>query len=342
MSIKVCGLGPAGPELISTQTRELLDTANNLYIRTNHHPAAVALEGAKSFDEIYDSNDSYEQTYQEIANTLLTAGAKEDVVYATPGSPLILEDVVTLLQSQTDIQVDVYPAMSFLDLCWDRLNVDPVKKSVSLTKIEDFDAKKFTANPILVTQVFNIDMASKLKLSYADDFEVTVLTDLGSPTETVETLSISQLDRIQPTNRTSVYIPNPGLAETTEIEELLHTISRLRSECAWDAKQTHESLIKHLEEESGEVVQAIRDRETSPTGYADLEEELGDLLLQVLLHSEIASEGNFFDFRDVITTLHAKMIRRHPHVFGDSSASTLEELEEQWAAIKETEKRKNS
>ncbi len=335
-------MGPAGPELISSQTQQIIEQAGRLYVRTTHHPAVESLEFHGSFDSLYESNDSYEETYTQIAETLLNEGASQDIVYATPGSPLILEDVVTILREQDTVDVEIYPALSFLDLCWDRLNIDPVKSSVSLTKIEDFEANNFSSTPILVTQIYNIDMASKLKLSYADDFEVVVLKDLGSPTEEVSRINISQLDRIEPTNRTSVYIPVPGLSEATEMSDLVQIISRLRRECAWDAKQTHESLIKHLEEESVEVIQAIEERNGSAKGYSDFEEELGDLLLQVLLHAEIASEGDFFDFNDVVATLHAKMIRRHPHVFGDSTASTLEELEEQWAAIKESEKRKNS
>ncbi len=342
MSIQICGLGPAGPELISAETKAIISNSNHVFVRTKHHPAVASIDFHASFDSVYEANESYEETYKQIAETLIAEGSTKDIVYATPGSPQILEDVVALLTSQTEVKVTTSPAMSFLDLCWDRLGVDPVKNSVTLANAGDFEPNRFSTGPILVTQVFNTDMASKLKLSYQNEIDVTVLTDLGSETETVTTMPISKLDQITATNRTTVYIPHPGIPEVAGMDSLIGLISRLRKECPWDAKQNHESLVKHLEEETQEVIEAIHERHNSQVGYANFAEELGDLLLQILLHSEIASEGDFFDISDVANALHDKMIRRHPHVFGDSTASTLEELEQQWKAIKEAEKGKNS
>ena len=119
-------------------------------------------------------------------------------------------------------------------------------------------------------------------------------------------------------------------------EELLNIIAELRSEhgCPWDRAQTHESMIPCLYDECDEVVEAIKNKDDD-----NLCEELGDVLLQVLLHAQIASEEGRFTMSDVVDGLSKKMIRRHPHVFGGApQAATPEEGLANWKAIKEKEK----
>ncbi len=118
-------------------------------------------------------------------------------------------------------------------------------------------------------------------------------------------------------------------------EELREIITVLRSEngCKWDRAQDHESLKVCLTDECDEVLQAIDNRDDP-----NLCEELGDILLQVLLHSEIATERGAFTLDDVIQTLSEKMIRRHPHVFGDVVVNTPEESLALWKAVKKKEK----
>ena len=118
-------------------------------------------------------------------------------------------------------------------------------------------------------------------------------------------------------------------------EELLRIIAELRGDhgCPWDKEQTHESLIKCLREESEEVVEAIEHQDDE-----NLCEELGDVLLQVLMHSQIAAEEGRFTIEDVVDMLAKKLVRRHPHVFGDQKALTAEEGLASWNAIKAQEK----
>lgn len=124
------------------------------------------------------------------------------------------------------------------------------------------------------------------------------------------------------------------MAETS-LNELLAVIKKLRSEtgCPWDRAQTHESLIPFLEEESAEVIDAIHEANSM-----HLKEELADLLLQILLHSEIASESGAFDFKDVMQSLQEKMIRRHPHVFAGKKYHSIAEQKADWQAIKQAER----
>lgn len=122
---------------------------------------------------------------------------------------------------------------------------------------------------------------------------------------------------------------------TPQIDRLLAIMHRLRSPggCSWDAEQTHESLVSNLIEETYETVDAIQSGDT-----AHLKEELGDLLLQVVFHSELAEERGNFSFNDVALTISEKLVRRHPHVFARSQAETSEQVLAQWDEIKRQER----
>ena len=125
----------------------------------------------------------------------------------------------------------------------------------------------------------------------------------------------------------------------SEIERLKTIVEKLRSEdgCPWDKAQTHESLKASCIEEASEVISGINI--LKKTGDADnLKEELGDLLLQIMFHAVMAEEEGLFTFEDVAKTISDKMVRRHPHVFGDMKFATEEELHAAWAEIKRKEK----
>lgn len=119
-------------------------------------------------------------------------------------------------------------------------------------------------------------------------------------------------------------------------QEFIDIVTELRSDhgCPWDKKQTHMSLVSCLMEESTEVKDAIKNEDME-----NLCEELGDLLLQVVMHAQIASENKYFNIEDVITGISQKMIRRHPHVFGNLNVTDEKELLMNWEQIKQQEKR---
>lgn len=126
--------------------------------------------------------------------------------------------------------------------------------------------------------------------------------------------------------------PVPGSA----LPDLVAIMDRLRAECPWDRKQTHRSLARHLVEETYEAIEAIE-----ADDLAALREELGDVLLQILFHARIAAErtdGTGFTIDDVAAGIAAKLIRRHPHVFGDVSVSGAEEVTRNWDTIKAAER----
>ena len=123
-----------------------------------------------------------------------------------------------------------------------------------------------------------------------------------------------------------------------EFDELVNVISKLREECPWDKEQTHESLSKHLIEEAYELLDSLAKLNDSDESFQNLESELGDLLLQILLHSKIASENGYFSIVDVVDSLNKKLVKRHPHVFGDVKLGTPKEVQKQWEKIKQEDK----
>ena len=123
-----------------------------------------------------------------------------------------------------------------------------------------------------------------------------------------------------------------------EFDELVNVISKLREECPWDKEQTHESLSKHLIEEAYELLDSLAKLNNSDESFQNLESELGDLLLQILLHSKIASENGYFSIVDVVDSLNKKLVKRHPHVFGDVKLGTPKEVQKQWEKIKQGDK----
>jgi XTP/dITP diphosphohydrolase len=116
---------------------------------------------------------------------------------------------------------------------------------------------------------------------------------------------------------------------TKSFDQLVEIVKILRKECPWDKKQTHESLKDHLIEESYEAIEAIDTKD-----FEELKQELGDVLLQVVFHSIMADETDHFDIGNVILSIQEKLIRRHPHVFGDTKADSEQQVAENWENIK--------
>lgn len=129
---------------------------------------------------------------------------------------------------------------------------------------------------------------------------------------------------------------NPNVSAESAIAALLSIMARLRDPdggCPWDLKQDFDSIVPYTVEEAFEVAEAVARRD-----YPELKEELGDLLLQVVFHSQMAREQGLFDFSEVVAVLNDKMVRRHPHVFGDQTAEDEQAVKVNWEAIKAEER----
>jgi len=133
-------------------------------------------------------------------------------------------------------------------------------------------------------------------------------------------------------------MPDRQFTEASQaIEKLLNIMKRLRLECPWDAQQTHNSLKQYLLEEAYEVLETIDYEE-----WQKFKEELGDLLLQIVFHCEIASQNNHFDFSDVVQSISKKLVERHPHVFADKKVHEAREVQENWEHSKMINEKRSS
>ncbi len=353
------GLGPAGSAHLSAAVAAVMANARCCYLRTTQHPAAEAFEAFESFDHLYESADTFAQVYRDIVDALVEAAmvhAPEPIVYAVPGSPLVAEQTVALLREDERVDVTIIPGLSFLDLAWDRLALDPLHEGVRLVDAEQFSTQTVgERGPFLVAQCWSKSLLSEIKLSGDDEDDdrlppVTLLWHLGLPEEEVRTVDWWDMDRaISPDHLTSLYIPvlNSALNAERELARLETLVHTLRDRCPWDRVQTHSTLIPHLIEESYEVVDALSalssvDHPPDAADFAHLEEELGDLLFQIVFHARLAQEEGQFTLAGVARGVHDKLVHRHPHVFGDVDAATPEEVVGNWEAIKKEEKGRRS
>jgi tetrapyrrole methylase family protein/MazG family protein len=168
-----------------------------------------------------------------------------------------------------------------------------------------------------------------------------LLHHLGLPDQRVEHTTWQQLDRVLPADHlTTLYIPQMSEPVSGELARLHQLARTLREQCPWDREQTHDSLIKHLIEETYEVVDAIEalDADDPATDEAFIE-ELGDLLYQVEFHATIAEQQGRFSMADVARSIHDKLVRRHPHVFGDVVANSANDVVQTWDEVKRAEKK---
>ena len=359
-SITVVGLGPGNPDHVTADTIATIARIGRRHLRTAVHPSAhlvtQAAGGAITYDDLYEAADTFDDVYTEIAARLIAdALANGAVLYAVPGSPLVLERTVRLLRqrcTEEGVRLDVRPAMSFLDVAWARLGIDPVEERVRLIDGHDFAAAAAgETGPLLVAHTHANWVLSDIKLAVEDatgDEAVTMLHALGTPDERIIETTWAEMDRaIDADHLTSIYVPHLA-APVGRHYVRFHDLTRtLREQCPWDIEQTHQTLIPYLLEETYEVVdalQALADpaRAGDPTLDDDLIEELGDLLYQIEFHAVIAEQQGRFTIADIAEGIHDKLVRRHPHVFGDVVADDSDEVLSNWDEIKRVEKGRTS
>ena len=299
----------------------------------------------QSFDSVYEKHEQFEAVYEEICEALLLNKEHDELIYAVPGHPLVAERTVQLLLERGEksgVIIEVSGGQSFLDDMFSALHMDPIEGFQLLDatdlRLEEVQLRQH----MIIGQVYDSFVASNVKLTFMEklpfDYEVTIVTAAGSKDERIRKIPLVEFDRAAELNNlTSVYIP-PVKDEVIlykDFSKLRAIIAELRGPngCPWDLKQTHESLRKYLIEETYEVIEAIQEQD-----YDHLIEELGDVLLQVLLHAQIGEDDGYFSIDDVIEGLSSKMVRRHPHVFGDTTAETAEDVVRNWQEIKQEEK----
>ncbi|MDF2065420.1 nucleoside triphosphate pyrophosphohydrolase [Bacillus sp. Cr_A10] len=351
--ITIIGLGASDLDQLPLGIYKKLKASEHLYVRTEQHPVLQELktEGLtwKSFDEIYEKNDQFEGVYEEIVKTLLQLAIANPVTYAVPGHPLVAEQTVQLLieaEQQGKAKINIEGGQSFLDPIFGALRIDPIEGFQLLdgTSLKRDDIQ-MNAH-VLIGQVYDAFSASEVKLTlmekYPDEYVVTIVTAAGSAQEKLTKVPLYELDRVMELdNLTTLYVP-PILQQENRLKEwqtLRKIVADLRGPngCPWDKEQTHTTLKKYAVEEVYELLQAIDEEDD-----AHIVEELGDVLLQVFLHAQIGEDNGYFSLEDVLESVSNKMIRRHPHVFGDVIATNSEDVLRNWQQIKAQEKKEHN
>ena len=347
--ITIIGLGAGDLEQLPLGIYKKLVQTGQCYVRTADHPVIGDLkrEGINftAFDGIYEKHDQFEAVYEEIAETLLDEASNRSVLYAVPGHPMVAEKTVQLLLEKgpaLGIAIKLEGGQSFLDPLFQAVRIDPIEGFQLLDGTDLSPDDLHITQHIIIGQVYDAFSASDVKLTLMeklpDDYEVYIVTAAGSSQEKVTKCALFELDRqMELSNLTSVYVPpvKDEALQYREFSKLRRVIAELRGPdgCPWDKKQTHESLKKYLIEEAYELIDSID--EGDDEGMVG---ELGDVLLQVMLHSQIGEDEGMFTIDDVIEGITAKMIRRHPHVFGDVEVNGEEDVLVNWQKIKEDEK----
>jgi tetrapyrrole methylase family protein / MazG family protein len=343
MTITIVGLGPGDPELLTRRAWRVLGESREVYLRTARHPGIDVLPPTTyhNFDDWYDRADDFDSLYREIAEEIVRLGERPDgVVYAVPGHPLVGETTVSLivaLAKERAVPVTIVDGLSFIEPTLAALKLDGLD---GLQLQDAVDVGRMHHPPLdpdvpaILAQVYSRAVASDVKLTlanqYPDDHPVVLVHGAGTPGEELEPVALYEMDHSQKIGHlTSLYVP--PLSQPGSFERFQETIAHLRAPegCPWDRKQTHQSLREYLLEETYEVLEALDADDPDK-----LREELGDLLLQIVLHSQIAVEEAEFHMADVIAHVNAKMIERHPHVWGDVKVSGAEEVVNNWDQIK--------
>ncbi|MDI6618897.1 MAG: nucleoside triphosphate pyrophosphohydrolase [Clostridiales bacterium] len=344
--ITIVGLGPGSLDDITLKALKTIENSKCLYLRTKIHPTVKYLDDMgiiyKSFDDYYDKFPAFEKVYEEISKQIIDMAREHDVTYAVPGNPLVAEDTVQMILSlakQSNIDVDIVQSVSFIDAVIKALPIDPIDGLTVMDGLQIANIHVDTSVHNIITQVYNRKVASDVKLKlmdyYKDEQEVTMIHAAGvKDMERIEKMPLYNIDRVDWVDHlTSIYIP-PAAKRRYNMEDLTEIMGRLRGNggCPWDRKQTHESLKRYLIEESYEVLEAIDQKDEEK-----LCEELGDVLLQVVFHAQIAKEEGKFDLYDVTDKITDKMIKRHAHIFGNDVCLTAEDVIENWDKIKRKE-----
>ncbi|MDD5369212.1 MAG: nucleoside triphosphate pyrophosphohydrolase, partial [Anaerolineaceae bacterium] len=345
--ITLLGLGSGQPEKLTREAWDWLMEAPVVAVRSNTHAIITQLPvQVERIELIKTQAASSNQTEQlaDLAGQLLQlANQPGGVTYATPGNPLEDDAVAVLVLDrarEAQLSVRVIAGVGLAQAALESLGQTSRNLSVTVDALELASLHTPSFPPtarVVVTQVESQEIAAAIKAVlleiYPPDFPARIL--FGQ--EGAQTYPLGEIDQAvgySPYTRLALQ----PLGEGTSLEAFQEIIAHLRAPdgCPWDRQQTHLTLRKHLLEESYEAIDAM-DRQD----MAGMIEEFGDLLLQIVLNAQIASETGEFHMADIIHGIYAKIVRRHPHVFGDVSVDGVKGVLVNWEKLKATERENN-
>jgi tetrapyrrole methylase family protein/MazG family protein len=346
--ITILGLGPGDASLLTRQAWQTIESIPEIYLRTHQHPAVAAFPASlriNSFDHLYETLPSFEEVYAQIVERVLELGKRlEGVVYAVPGHPFMAEATcpeILRRANEQGLPVQVIEGMSFIEPTLTSLEIDPLPKLVFIDALE-LAVEHVPAfppdTPALIAQIYSREIANEVKLTlietYPDEHPIRLVHAAGTTQQLVEDLPLYAIDQSGKIGLlTSLYVP--PLEQGTSFEAFQEIIAHLRAPngCPWDREQTHLSLRTNLLEETYEALAAL-----DANDPVHMCEEFGDLLLQITLHAQIANEYGEFNINQVIKGIYDKIIRRHPHVFGDWQVQGVENVLQNWEKLKAEER----
>jgi tetrapyrrole methylase family protein/MazG family protein len=361
-AITIVGLGPGNIDDLTVGALRTLQEAEKVIFRTSRHPCIGALQpllkpdAVQSCDDLYEQHAEFADVYAAIVARVLAAAeepngktAEATVVYAVPGHPWVGETTTPMLLAAAGargIAVRVAGGLSFVEGAYaaggmDLMDGSQVCDAMLLARRHYPQVE--TSLPLLVAQVYARWLASELKLTllaaYPPAHEVLLLRGAGTPDEEVLRLPLEELDRREQFDHlTSLLVP--PLAPYGSFSALLELVAHLRAPegCPWDREQTLESLRQDLLDEAAEVLEAIDLESDGRDNSRHIAEELGDLYLVATMLAQIATEEGRFQIGDVMRGVVTKLIRRHPHVFGNVEVADVDNVLRNWDAIKAQEK----
>ncbi len=341
--IYIIGLGPGSIDSLTLGAVERINSGDNNFLRTEKHPTVKYFIDKnisyKSYDFLYDSEDSFQQVYKKIAEDLIEESKKAaSINYFVPGNPLVAEKTVEILM-ESEVDIEIVSGMSFIEPMIELVGRDPIN-GLKIVDGAEFNSLMVDINvDTIITQVYNHRILSDVKIIlseiYGDEHEIYLIHSAGvKENEKKHLIPIYELDRFEEIGPlTSIFVPKieKKCKKVFDFNDLLGIMEILRSEngCPWDMEQTHESIRQSVIEEAYEVVDAIDKNDID-----GLIEELGDLLLQVIFHAQIAFDEGEFNIYEITSSLANKLIYRHPHVFSKKSVENSEEVVYNWNMLK--------
>jgi len=346
--ITIVGLGPGSEDELTLGAIKALKQGEKILLRTGRHGVASYLQeqGIKyeTLDDYYEQYKDFDELYSAMVKRIAEEAEEGGLVLGVPGHPLVGERLVYELLSSLDQKVyhiEIIPGISRADVLTAQLQKGSPEGIKILVASELSPELLDTRIGTVILDLSSMLLASEVKLKllrlYPDEWTVYLAWEKEGRLH-YQALPLYEMDRFEGFDHTScLYIPPAKLKDLTSFDfgRLVEIMEMLRSPegCPWDREQDHESLKQYLIEETYEVLEAIDKKD-----YDKLLEELGDVLLQVVFHGQIAKERGEFDILDISSRVCQKMIDRHVHIFGDVKLSTADEVVDSWEAIKKKEK----
>ena len=339
--ITVAPLGTGSEDLLTLEALRALKTAKKLVLRTGMHPIAAFLQreciAYETLDPLYEECEDFDVFNQAAAVRLLEMMKEQPLCYAVTDAAMDATVMALHRLKPRDAEVEVLAGVSHASRCLAMLGLQSA--SVRLFAASEFGTARVTPEePLLLCELHSRECAGDCKLKLLDllpaETPVTFFEGTKKGGLTSRAAELCELDRQKRYDHlTAAFVPAVPLLsrERFDMDDLQAVMARLRGPggCPWDRKQTHETLLTNLLEECYEFIAATREGDAG-----HMYDELGDVLLQVVFHAEIARQHGEFTLSDVNSAICGKLIERHTHIFGDEKADTAEEVLTNWEAIK--------